>query len=72
MHKNHFCLIWKSNGIISNQAIKEELKPNVKVVDIVISDKDVKSFVEFEYNRKKVQFQLTNMIVYDLELFNTD
>ena len=68
---NHFCLFWESIGISFNQAIKE-LKDNFKVVDSVISDIHVKSFVKYEYKPKKVQSQLTNMVVYDLETFNTD
>ena len=45
---NHFCLIWKSNGITFNQAIEEE-KLNFGVVDNVISDNLGKSSVKFEY-----------------------
>ena len=69
MHKNHFCLIWKSNEISFNQA-KEELKNNFKVVDSVISDKHVESFIKFEYKPEKMQSRLTNNIVYRLETFN--
>ena len=69
IHNNHFCLIWKSNDISFNQVIKDELKPNFKVVDNVISDKHVKSFVKYEYKPKKIQSPLTNIIVYDLETF---
>ena len=36
-----FCLIWKSDGVNFDKAIKE-LKDNFKVVDNVISDKHVK------------------------------
>ena len=42
MHNNQFCLIWKSQNISFNQAIKDELKQNFKIVDDVISDKHVK------------------------------
>ena len=42
---NHFCLNWKSQNISFNEVIENELKPNFKVVDIVISDEHVKSFV---------------------------
>ena len=45
---------------------------NFKFVDSVIYDKHVKSFIEDEYKPTKVQSQLTNMIVYDLEFLNTD
>ena len=45
IYNNHFCLIWKSNGVSFNQVIENELKSNFKVVDNVISDKHVKSFV---------------------------
>ena len=41
-----------------------------KVIDIVISDKHVKSFDKNEYGPKKVQSQLTNYIVFDLETYN--
>ena len=49
-----FCLIWISNDVGFNRAI-EELKLNFKVIDNVISDKHVKSFVKYEYKPKKVQ-----------------
>ena len=70
IHNNHFCLIWKSDGVSFVEAIKE-LKENFKVVDNVISDKHVKSYIKYEYKPKKVQSQLTNMIVYDIETFST-
>ena len=70
VHKNHFCLLWKSNGISFNQVIENELKPNFKLVDNVKSNKQVKSFIKFEYNPKKVISPLTNIVVYDLETFN--
>ena len=70
IHNNHFCLIWKSERISFNQVIENELKPNFKVVDNVISDKHVKSFIKYEYNPKKVKSPLTNIVIYDLETFN--
>ena len=70
IHNNHFCLIWKSNGVSFEKAIKE-LKDNFRVVDNVISDKHVKSFIKYEYKPKKVQSQLTNVVVYDIETFST-
>ena len=45
IHVNHFCLIWKSEGISFDKAINE-IKDNFKVVDSLISDKHVKSFVK--------------------------
>ena len=53
IHENHFCLIWKSNGVSFDKAIKE-LKDNFKVVDKVVSDKHVKGFIKYEYNPKKL------------------
>ena len=70
IYNNHFCLIWKSDGVSFNQVIEHKLKPNFKVVDNVISDKHVKSFIKYEYNPKKVESPLTNIVVYDLETFN--
>ena len=49
---------------------KKELKLNLKVIDKVISDKHVKSFIKHEYKPKKVQSPLTNFIVYVLETYN--
>ena len=70
IHINHFCLIWKTNGTSFDRAIKE-LKDNFKIVVNVISDKHVKSYIKYEYKPKKVQSQLTDMIVYDIETFST-
>ena len=70
IHNIHFCLIWKSDGVSVEGAIKE-LKDNFRVVDNVICDKHVKSYIKYEYKPKKVQSQLTNMVVYDIETFNT-
>ena len=70
IHNNHFCLIWKSYNVSFDRAIRE-LKDNFKVVDNVISDKHVKSYIKYEYKPKKNQSQLTNMIVYDIETFST-
>ena len=67
---NLFCLIWKSNGISFNQVIENELKPNFKVVDNVVSDKHVISFIKYEYNPIKVKSPLTNIVIFDLETFN--
>ena len=53
IHNNHFCLIWKSDNVSFNQVIENEIKPNFKVVDNVISDKHVKGFIKYEYNPKK-------------------
>ena len=54
IHNNHFCFIWKSNGISFDKAIKE-LKGNFKVVDNVISNKHIKSFIKYDYKPKKAQ-----------------
>ena len=65
---NHFCLIWKSNDISFTQAIKE-LKLNFKVIDNVVSDEHVKTFIKNEYKPKKFQSPSTNFNVYDLETY---
>ena len=48
IYNNHFCLIWKSNGVNFNRVIENELKPNFKFVDKIISAKHVKSFIKYE------------------------
>ena len=72
IHKNHFCLIWKTQNKSFKKTLEDEFEPNFKVVDNVISDKHGKSFVQNECKPEKVQSQLTNMIVYEIENFNTD
>ena len=47
MENNHFCLIWKSQNISFNQVKENDLKPNFKVLDNVIPDKHVKSFIKY-------------------------
>ena len=69
IYNNHFCLIWKTDGVSFDRAIKK-LKDNIKVVDNVKSEKHGKSFIKYEYNPKKVKSPLTNIVVYDLETFN--
>ena len=56
-HNNHFCLNWKSDNVSFNQVIENELKPNFKVVDNVVSDKHVKSFIKYEYNPKNLNLR---------------
>ena len=70
-YNNHFCLIWKSRGVSFNQAI-QELKDNFKIVDIYITEENVKSHFKYEFIPKKIESHLTNFIVYDLETHNTD
>ena len=53
IYNNHFCSIWKSNGFSFIQVVENELKPSFRVVDNVLSDKHVKSFIKYEYNPKK-------------------
>ena len=68
---NHFCSIWKSQGVSFNQAI-QELKNNFKIVDNYITDENVNSHFKYEFTPKKIESHLTIFIVYDLETHNTD
>ena len=71
LYNNHFCLIWKSEGVSFNQAIKE-LKDNFKKFDNYITEENVKSHFEYIYKPKNIESHLTNFVVYDLETLNTD
>ena len=53
LYNNHFCLIWKSEGVSFNQASKE-LKDNFKIVDNFITEENVKSHFKYEYIPKKI------------------
>ena len=69
LYNTHFCLIWKSENISFNQAIR---KKKFKIVDNYITDDNVNSRFIYEYNPKKIESHLTNFFVYDLETHNTD
>ena len=71
LYNNHFCLIWKSEGVSFNQAVKE-LKDNFKIVDTYITKDNGNSQIKYEFLPKKFEPQLTHFIVYHLETHNTD
>ena len=70
-YNNHFCLIWKPQGVSFNQPI-QELKANFKMVDNNITEENVNSHFKHEFTPKKIDSHLTNFIAYDLETQNTD
>ena len=71
LNNNHFSLIWKSEGVSFNQAIKE-LKDNFKIVDNYITEEYVNSHFKCEFIPKKIESQLSNFILYDLETHQID
>ena len=71
LYINHFCLIWKSQNISFNDAIKE-IKENFKKVDNNITLENVNSRFKYEFIPKKTESHLTNFFVYDLETHNTN
>ena len=71
LFNNDFCLIWKSEGVSFNQAIKE-LKDNFKIDDNYKIEETVDSHFKYEFIPKKIESHLTNFIVYDLETHKTD
>ena len=48
LYSNHFCLIWKSEGVCFSQAIKE-LKDNFETVDNYITEENVNSHFIYEF-----------------------
>ena len=70
IYNNNFCLIWKSENVSFKQAI-QKLKNILKTVDNFITEENVKSHFEYLYKPKKIEYHLTNFIVYDLETHNT-
>ena len=71
LYNNHFCLIWKSEGVSFIRAVKE-LKYNFKIVDNCITEESVDSHFKYEFIPKKIESHVTNFIVCDLETHNTD
>ena len=70
LFKNHFCLIWKLQGVSFNQA-SQELKNIFKIVDTYVTE-IVNSHFKYEFIPKKIESHLTNFIVNDLKTHNTD
>ena len=71
LFNNHFCLIWKSEGVSFKQAIKE-LDDNFKMVENYITEENVTSHFKYEFIPEKIESHLSNFIVYDLETHNTN
>ena len=71
MYKIQLCSLFKSQEFSFNTA-RGELKLNFRVIGIFTSDNHVENFINYEYIPKKVQFQLINMTVYDINSFITD
>ena len=71
IYNNHFCLIWKPEGVSFIQAVKE-LKDNFKMIHNYITEENVTSHFKFEIIPKKIESHLTNFIVNDLETHNTE
>ena len=71
LYNNHFCLIWKSENVRFNLAMRE-LKDNFKIVDNFITEENVNSHFKYELIPKKIESHLTIFIAYDLETHNSD
>ena len=64
-------MIWKSENISFNQAIKE-LKDKFKYLDIYITEENVNIHFKNEFLPKKIDSHLTIFLVYDLETHDID
>ena len=53
LHNNHFCSIWKSEGVCFNQIIKE-IKDKFKIVDNYITEEYVNFHFENVFTPKKI------------------
>ena len=62
LYKNHFCVIWKSEGVSFNQGIKE-LEDYSKIVINYITEENVNSHFKYEFIQKKIESHLINFIV---------
>ena len=71
LYNNHFCLIWKSEGVSFIRASKE-LKDNFEIIDNFITEENVNSHFNYKFIPKKIESHLTNFIVHDLATHNTD
>ena len=53
LYTNHFCLIWKSEGVSFNQAVRE-LKDNFKIVDKYITEENLLLILNMNSYQKKL------------------
>ena len=67
LYNNHFCLIWKSQGVSFNQAIKE-VKENFNIVDNYVTEEKVNSHFKYELISEKIKSQLTIFLYTILKL----
>ena len=70
-YNNHFCLIWKSEDVSFNQAIKE-LEDNFEIFDNFITEENVNSHFIYDFIPTKMDSCLTNFFVSDLATHKTD
>ena len=71
LFNDNFCLIWESENVSFSQAIRE-LKDNFKFVDNFITEENINSHFKYEFLPKKIESHLTNFMVYDLEIYNSN
>ena len=71
LNNNLSCIIWKSEDISFNKAIKE-LKENFQKLDNYTTEENVESHFKNEFIPKKSESHLTKFITFDLETHNTD
>ena len=71
LYNNHFCLIWKSEGVSFNQAITES-KNKFKIIDSFITEENTNSHFKYQFIPKKIDSHLSKFFVYVLETHNTD
>ena len=72
LENNHFCLIWRSEGVSLNDVEKSDWKDKFKKIDTYITEENVKSLFKNIYIPKIIQSHLNIFITYDLETHNTD
>ena len=71
LYNDQFCLIWKSEAVSFKNA-SDELRSKSKRVNKYVTDENVRNYFKYEHKPTKIEHQLTNFIVYDLETYNTN
>ena len=65
-YNNHFCLVWKSEGVTFDKAVEELISKFINV-DNCLSQDNVSGYFGYIYKSKKVENQLSNFLVFDIE-----
>ena len=71
MYEKHFCVIWEREGVSLLKAT-EEVEKKFELQETYFNYDIVNAYENFLYYPIKIENQLNNLIIYDIETFSRD